>query len=99
MLSFDRTTRMEKIKMTIAKMLSPHSNISAANALSAAPPLPRLRSDAAGRTADGELRQARRDRHADIGIGNQPAGNPDWTFAANAGSYPVMRLRVLVHYR
>ena len=36
---------------------------------------------------------------ADIGIGNQPSGNPDWTFAANAGSYRAMRLRVLIHYR
>ncbi len=35
--------------------------------------------------------------HADIGIGNQSTGNPDWTFAGNAGSYPVKRLRVLVH--
>ena len=34
---------------------------------------------------------------ADIGIGNQSTGNPDWTFAANAGSYQVKRLRVLVH--
>ena len=33
---------------------------------------------------------------ADIGIGNQPANQPDWTFAANASSYPVRRLRVLV---
>jgi sialate O-acetylesterase len=33
---------------------------------------------------------------ADVGIGNQPTGNPDWTFAGNAGSYQVMRLRVLV---
>jgi sialate O-acetylesterase len=33
---------------------------------------------------------------ADLGIGNQPSGNPDWTFAGNAGSYPVKRLRVLV---
>ncbi len=33
---------------------------------------------------------------ADIGIGNQPQGNPDWTFAKNAGSYRAMRLRVLV---
>jgi sialate O-acetylesterase len=33
---------------------------------------------------------------ADLGIGNQPTGNPDWTFAGNAGSYPVRRLRVLV---
>ncbi len=33
---------------------------------------------------------------ADLGIGNQPTGNPDWTFAANAGSYAAKRLRVLV---
>jgi sialate O-acetylesterase len=33
---------------------------------------------------------------ADVGIGNQPTGNPDWTFAANAGSYQTKRLRVLV---
>ena len=33
---------------------------------------------------------------ADIGIGNAPAGNPDWTFAANAGNYQVKRLRVFV---
>jgi sialate O-acetylesterase len=33
---------------------------------------------------------------ADIGIGNQPTANPDWTFAANAANYPVKRLRVLV---
>lgn len=33
---------------------------------------------------------------ADLGIGNQPKDNPDWTFAANAGAYPVKRLRVLV---
>ncbi len=33
---------------------------------------------------------------ADVGIGNQPKDNPDWTFAGNAGSYPVKRLRVLV---
>jgi sialate O-acetylesterase len=33
---------------------------------------------------------------ADIGIGDQPQGNPDWTFAANAGSYAAKRLRVLV---
>jgi sialate O-acetylesterase len=36
---------------------------------------------------------------ADVGIGNQPAGNPDWTFAGNAGSYEVKRLRVLVRPR
>jgi sialate O-acetylesterase len=33
---------------------------------------------------------------ADIGIGNQPKGNPDWTFAGNAGVYQAKRLRVLV---
>ncbi len=33
---------------------------------------------------------------ADIGIGNQGKGNPDWTFAGNAGSYKAKRLRVLV---
>ena len=33
---------------------------------------------------------------ADIGIGNAPAGNPDWTFAANAGNYKVKHLRVFV---
>ena len=37
---------------------------------------------------------------ADLGIGTQPADNPaknpDWTFAENAGNYSVKRLRVLV---
>jgi sialate O-acetylesterase len=37
--------------------------------------------------------------HADVGIGNQPQNNPDWTFAGNAGDYRAMRLRVLVHYK
>jgi sialate O-acetylesterase len=37
--------------------------------------------------------------HADVGIGNQAAGNPDWTFAGNAGNYPAMRLVVLVRCR
>ena len=36
---------------------------------------------------------------ADLGIGNQPANNPDWTFAGNAGSYQAKRLRVLVRGR
>ncbi|MEZ5302812.1 MAG: hypothetical protein R3F11_19570 [Verrucomicrobiales bacterium] len=32
-----------------------------------------------------------------VGIGNQPTGNPDWTFADNAGTYDlVRRLHVLV---
>jgi len=33
---------------------------------------------------------------ADLGIGNSPAGNPDWTFTRSAGSYSFKRLRVLV---
>ena len=33
---------------------------------------------------------------ADVGIGNQPSGNPDWTFAKNAGTWKSGRLRVLV---
>lgn len=36
--------------------------------------------------------------HADVGIGNQSQGNPDWTFAGNAGNYAAMRLVVLVRY-
>jgi sialate O-acetylesterase len=36
---------------------------------------------------------------ADIGIGNQGKGNPDWTFAANAASYKMKRLRVLVRLK
>ena len=36
---------------------------------------------------------------ADVGIGNQQSGNPDWTFAKNAASYPSRRLRVLVRCR
>jgi len=38
----------------------------------------------------------REGKGADLGIGNQPTGNPAWTFAANAGTYPAKRLRVLV---
>jgi len=37
--------------------------------------------------------------HADVGIGNQSQGNPDWTFAGNAGNYSAMRLVVLVRYK
>jgi sialate O-acetylesterase len=37
--------------------------------------------------------------HADVGIGNQTKGNPDWTFAGNAGDYRIKTLRVLIHYR
>jgi sialate O-acetylesterase len=42
------------------------------------------------------LNHWREGNRADLGIGNQPTANPDWTFAANAGSYPARRLRVLV---
>ncbi|HEV2320406.1 MAG TPA: sialate O-acetylesterase, partial [Verrucomicrobiae bacterium] len=34
--------------------------------------------------------------HADVGIGNQAQGNPDWTFAGNAGNYTARRLVVYV---
>lgn len=37
--------------------------------------------------------------HADVGIGNQPKENPDWTFAGNASEYRAMRLVVLVRCR
>jgi len=33
---------------------------------------------------------------AEIGIGNNPKGNPDWTFTETASSYRTKRLRVLV---
>ena len=33
---------------------------------------------------------------ADLGIGNSPAAQPDWTFANNAGNYTVRSLQVLV---
>ena len=33
----------------------------------------------------------------EMGIGNRPTDNPDWTFANNAGAYSSKRLRVLVH--
>ena len=35
-------------------------------------------------------------RNADVGIGNNPGGHPDWSFAGNAGQYALKRLRVLV---
>jgi sialate O-acetylesterase len=38
----------------------------------------------------------REGKTADLGIGNQPQGSPDWTFAANAERYTSKRLRVLV---
>jgi hypothetical protein len=36
------------------------------------------------------------DASADLGIGNAPAGHPDWTFAHNAGNYSLRRLQVFV---
>jgi hypothetical protein len=33
---------------------------------------------------------------ADLGIGNDPVGNPDWTFAGNASSYTIKTLQVFV---
>ncbi|MCB1134326.1 MAG: 9-O-acetylesterase, partial [Verrucomicrobiae bacterium] len=41
----------------------------------------------------------REGRNADVGIGNQATGEPDWTFAKNAGSYRNMRLKVFVRTR
>lgn len=38
-------------------------------------------------------------RGADLGIGNNPNGNPDWTFTRNAADYTTGRLRVLVGKR
>ncbi len=38
----------------------------------------------------------REGKGADVGIGNRSEGNPDWTFAANAGGWQAKRLRVLV---
>ncbi len=35
-------------------------------------------------------------KDADLGIGNQKSGNPDWTFARNAGKYTSAKLVVLV---
>lgn len=32
---------------------------------------------------------------ADLGIGNRPTGEPDWTFAGNTGSYTVRSLQIL----
>ncbi len=41
----------------------------------------------------------REGKGADLGIGNQPQANPDWTFAGNAGSFAAKRLRVLVRWK
>lgn len=45
------------------------------------------------------LNHWREGKGADVGIGNQAKGNPDWTFAGNAGSYATKRLRVLVRLK
>ncbi len=37
--------------------------------------------------------------NADVGIGNQSTGEPDWTFAKNASSYRAMRIWVFVRTR
>ena len=42
------------------------------------------------------LNHWRAGQQADLGIGNSPGQSRDWTFAANAGSYTVKKLRVLV---
>lgn len=34
--------------------------------------------------------------NSDLGIGNRPVGNPDWTFSQSAGSYSVKNLQVLI---
>ncbi len=34
--------------------------------------------------------------NADLGIGSNPSGEPDWTFAENSGTYSVRKLQVLV---
>jgi hypothetical protein len=36
---------------------------------------------------------------ADLGIGNSPKGNPDWTFTGGAGTYVYKRLRIFVRPR
>lgn len=36
---------------------------------------------------------------ADLGIGNQAAGNKDWTFVGNIGKWPAKRLRGLVRLK
>lgn len=34
--------------------------------------------------------------NTDFGIGNQPGGNPDWTFSNNSGNFTVKTIQVLV---
>ena len=37
--------------------------------------------------------------NADLGIGNSPGGNPDWTFTGAARNYSSKRLRVFVRLK
>jgi sialate O-acetylesterase len=34
--------------------------------------------------------------NSDMGFGNQPTGNPDWTFAQNSASFATRRLEVYI---
>jgi hypothetical protein len=34
--------------------------------------------------------------NVDLGIGNSPAGNPDWTFQQNSASYTIRNLYIFV---
>lgn len=45
------------------------------------------------------LNHWREGANADLGIGNQTGGNPDWTFSHSASGYRSKRLRVLVHLK
>uniref|UniRef100_A0A7S4RFU7 Uncharacterized protein n=2 Tax=Ditylum brightwellii TaxID=49249 RepID=A0A7S4RFU7_9STRA len=49
-----------------------------------------------GEVLFGVNRWARNDPKIDIGIGNQPTGHPDWTFAENSDIYTLKKLSVLV---
>ena len=53
---------------------------------------------AAGQTVFAYNNWGAATNNGDIGIGNQPGsnGNPDWTYAANAASFSVKRITVLV---
>jgi hypothetical protein len=50
---------------------------------------------AAGQTVFA-LNHWREGSRADLGIGNAPGDNPDWTFTGNAGTYTFKHLRILV---
>lgn len=36
---------------------------------------------------------------ANLGIGNASTGNPDWTFATNAGNFKSKRLRIFMRWK